>query len=90
MCLHLFQNTTKEDEEENQQSLTEEEIKAKIEEYNSSLSENRMKLVSTDFSPPLTQKHITELKCNPIHNVKTFLSIVYSLFLHLLQNLAKS
>ncbi|KAI5614421.1 ras association domain-containing protein 5 isoform X1, partial [Silurus asotus] len=37
-------NTTKEDVEENQQSLTEEEVKAKIEEYNSTLSENGMKL----------------------------------------------
>ncbi|XP_026791443.1 ras association domain-containing protein 5 isoform X2 [Pangasianodon hypophthalmus] len=37
-------NTTKEDEAENQQSLTREEIMAKIEEYNSKLSENVMKL----------------------------------------------
>lgn len=48
--LILFQNTTKEDEEENQQTLTEEQVKAKIEEYNSKVTENGMKLVSTDFS----------------------------------------
>ncbi|XP_046731670.1 ras association domain-containing protein 5 isoform X3 [Silurus meridionalis] len=41
---HGDKNTTKEDVEENQQSLTEEEVKAKIEEYNSTLSENGMKL----------------------------------------------
>ncbi|XP_053508782.1 ras association domain-containing protein 5 isoform X1 [Ictalurus furcatus] len=39
-------NTTKEKEEENQQSLTEEEVKAKIEEYNSKVSENGMKLAA--------------------------------------------
>ncbi|MCI4390097.1 hypothetical protein PGIGA_G00118640 [Pangasianodon gigas] len=41
---HRDKNTTKEDEAENQQSLTREEIMAKIEEYNSKLSENVMKL----------------------------------------------
>ncbi|XP_058229147.1 ras association domain-containing protein 5 isoform X2 [Hemibagrus wyckioides] len=39
-------NTTKEDEEEKQQSLTEEEVKAKIEEYNSQVTENGMKLAA--------------------------------------------
>lgn len=67
--LPSFQNTTKEKEEENQQSLTEEEVKAKIEEYNSKVSENGMKLVSTDFFfPPCQQR-------NPIHNIKTFLAL---------------
>ncbi|KAK3512888.1 hypothetical protein QTP70_028954 [Hemibagrus guttatus] len=39
-------NTTKEVEEEKQQSLTEEEVKAKIEEYNSQVTENGMKLAA--------------------------------------------
>ncbi|XP_017305847.1 ras association domain-containing protein 5 isoform X3 [Ictalurus punctatus] len=43
---HGDKNTTKEKEEENQQSLTEEEVKAKIEEYNSKVSENGMKLAA--------------------------------------------
>lgn len=71
MCLPSFQSTTKEHEEENQQSLTEEEVKAKIEEYNSKVSENGMKLVSTDvfFSKSAT--------CNrfQMHNIKTFLAL---------------
>ncbi|XP_053339980.1 ras association domain-containing protein 5 isoform X3 [Clarias gariepinus] len=39
-------NTTKEDEEEKQQALSEEEVKAKIEEYNSKVSESGMKLAA--------------------------------------------
>ncbi|XP_027000153.2 ras association domain-containing protein 5 isoform X1 [Tachysurus fulvidraco] len=39
-------NTTKEVEEEKQQSLTEEEVKAKIEEYNSQVTENGMNLAA--------------------------------------------
>ncbi|XP_060766547.1 ras association domain-containing protein 5 isoform X1 [Neoarius graeffei] len=39
-------STAKEHEEENQQPLAEEEVKAKIEEYNSKVSENGMKLAA--------------------------------------------
>lgn len=46
MCLSSLQNTAKEVEEEKQQSLTEEEVKAKIEAYNSQVTENGMNLVS--------------------------------------------
>ncbi|KAK1799581.1 hypothetical protein P4O66_000460 [Electrophorus voltai] len=57
---HRAENATKEDEDE--KSLTEEEIQAKIEEYNSRVSENGMKLVSTFF-------HLTA--CDEIHNLRT-------------------
>lgn len=61
-----LQNTTKEDEEEKQQSLTEEEVKAKIEEYNSQVTENGMKLVSTDFSCKVL---VSESAHKPIHSI---------------------
>lgn len=41
---------TKEEEEEKPTSLTKEEIQAKIDDYNSKVSENGMKLVSIDLS----------------------------------------